>query len=587
MVVSWRGRCIVGADAMFKRFSLTAGAWGLQVPRACQVRPGVYRLPILGKALDLVLDQNAVRDLHAQDSCILTIQEHSAYQVRLPDTDDDAQLLGADVLKLVGPAPVDNSNGGERPPDTFLQVIRDLKIEGKYAPMRHQLVAAWFKASHRRGFDLSTMRTGKTGSTILALAYLLRTQQIGRVLVLAPLSCVRPVWLDALRATLPSFTASAVIGSRAAKLKAMSMPSEVKVTNYETVKLLYAQWKTWRPDCVVVDECTHYASGTTQRTKAIRQLIRECDVSFVWGLTGTPGHDPLKAFAMSKTINPGAVAVKSLTAWRDLTMFKFGAQDWQWRPKASAPAAIKNALSPAILFRKDDLFDLPPVTYAAREAALTREQEVMLTQLRSSMLALSESGQSVTAQQKAALASKLLQVAVGVVYDDHGDYVTLPNAPRLEVIDELVHESERKTVIFGAFTGGLRRLVSDLEARGHVVGLVDGSTTERKRTEIFRSFQHDTKGAGGIDVLVAHPRTTAFGVELAAADLMIFDGAPLSGDFVFGQAVERMSSLKQTAGKITIFNVSCTTEERLVYRALQQGRSESEAVAALFARRVS
>ena len=69
---------------------------------------------------------------------------------------------------------------------------------------------------------------------------------------------------------------------------------------------------------------------------------------------------------------------------------------------------------------------------------------------------------------------------------------------------------------------------------------------------------------------------------LSAADMMIFDGAPLSGDFVFGQAVERLSSTKQRAEQITIAQVYCSYEERKVFKALRDGQSESAIVADLF-----
>ena len=64
--------------------------------------------------------------------------------------------------------------------------------------------------------------------------------------------------------------------------------------------------------------------------------------------------------------------------------------------------------------------------------------------------------------------------------------------------------------------------------------------------------------------------------------MMIFDGAPLSGDFVFGQAVERLSSLKQKARQITIAQVYLCDEEKTVFNALRNGQTQSEIVANLF-----
>ena len=60
------------------------------------------------------------------------------------------------------------------------------KVEGKYKPMRHQVASAIFMAEHMRCFNLSTMRTGKTGSTLLAYRLLRSTRRARKMLVLAP-----------------------------------------------------------------------------------------------------------------------------------------------------------------------------------------------------------------------------------------------------------------------------------------------------------------------------------------------------------------------------------------------------------------
>lgn len=466
----------------------------------------------------------------------------------------------------------------------FKQLLADVKIEGAYLPMPHQYEAAYFKVfngKNGRAFDLSTMRTGKTGSTMLAIEYLLRTGAVHKVMVLAPLSCVRPVWADALRTTLPQRLTGAVVGTRAQRKKVFEQGNEILCSNFESVALFPDEWRTFKPDLIVVDECTHYANNASKRYKAFVQFVEDVRPAFVWGLTGTPGHDPLKAYCMSKAINPTAVQCNTLRGWQSLTQYRFGPQAWQWRNNDDAPRLIKEALSPAVLFKKDDLFNLPPVMYIAREAEPSAEQKKLMDNLREDMIAVSESGEVVTAQQKSALVSKLLQCACGAVYDDNHEPIYLDTKARVDEIEQLIGEATGKTVIFSAFTGCITGLRDALKARGHKVAVVDGATSEKLRSEVFRKFQYDPMGES-IDVLIAHPRTTAFGIELSAADMMIFDGAPLSGDFVFGQAVERLSSTKQLASQITIAQVYCSYEERKVFRALQDGQSESAIVAALF-----
>lgn len=470
----------------------------------------------------------------------------------------------------------------------FKQTLSDVLIEGQYTPMLHQIKAAYFKACTGRGYDLSTMRTGKTGSTMLAIEYLLRIGRAQHALILAPLSCVRPVWVDALESTLPDRVSVAVTGTRTQKLKALKVQADIFVTNYESLKLLPEFFKRFKPDIIVIDECTHYANGHSQRTKSIKQFIREVNPSYVWGLTGTPGSDPMKAFAMSKVITPNSVACNTESAWRNLTMYQYGPESWMYRPNSQSPALIQKALSPAVLFKKDDLFELPPIVYTARQAECSAQQTKIMNRLRDDMIAAIDDD-TVKAQQKSALVSKLMQCAAGAVYTDSGAVKQLEITKRVDAIEELIGEAEGKTVIFSPFTGCIHRLCEELQSRvcpatgkPYAVAIVEGSTSEKARADIFYKFQAEAKGHSEVDVLIAHPRTTAFGVELSAADMMIFDGAPLSGDFVFGQAVERLSSLKQKARQITIAQVYVCAEERKVFNALLKGQSQASIVAELF-----
>lgn len=500
----------------------------------------------------------------------------------------------------------------------FNAITHDVKIDAIYNPLPHQIKAAFFKATHSRAFDLSTMRTGKTGSTLLALEYLFRTHRLSKALILAPLSCARAVWLESIAKTMPARRVVVATGTKTQKTKALESDADIIVTNYDTIPLVLSELKagklelpTYTPDrampALVIDELTHYASLRTQRTKALFALQGAANFGWIWGLTGTPGHDPVKAFAMSKVINPQAVSVRSIYAWREITMFHYGRESWQWAPRACAPEKIKEALSPAILFRKDEIFDLPPVVYTAREAQLTAEQCSVIRQLKADMCAVASDAagqdEEVRASTKADLVSKILQVACGALYvssdaSSSRRVLQFTQPARVKEIAELVSQSDHKCVIFCSFTGRAKLLAEqlshtrderavDTETSGREtcfqVARICGDTPEKERADILKKFQAvPLHGDGGVDVLIAHPRTTAFGVELSAADLMIFDGVPLSGDFVFGQAVERLSSLKQTSSRVTIAQVYSCPEERKIFNALIAGQQASAAVSKLF-----
>ena len=83
-------------------------------------------------------------------------------------------------------------------------------------------------------------------------------------------------------------------------------------------------------------------------------------------------------------------------------------------------------------------------------------------------------------------------------------------------------------------------------------------------------------------MLVCHPRTTAFGVELSSADLMIFDGVCLSGDFVYGQALARLSSAKQTSDHIHVVHVFSSQLELKMIMSLSDGQKMNAVIVYVF-----
>ena len=133
-------------------------------------------------------------------------------------------------------------------------------------------------------------------------------------------------------------------------------------------------------------------------------------------------------------------------------------------------------------------------------------------------------------------------------------------------------------VIFCGYTAGIRMLVDEISKAGYTCDMVDGSVTGTKRAQILHDFQYEKDPR----VLVCHPTTTAMGVELSAADTMIFDGVPLTGGFVYAQSIERLSSAKQTASSINIIHIVSTPEERKALAALQKGYDLGQEVAKMF-----
>lgn len=454
-------------------------------------------------------------------------------------------------------------------------------VEGKYQPMQHQLDTAAFMTMFWRGYCLSEPRLGKTSSTILALDYLRRCRVVaGAALIITTVTTMHGVWKEAVEASLPN--ERVVVAHGKDRLAALQTPADYYITNYDSCRLSRDAFmeaiKDGRINAIIIDELTHVGNSGSQRHKAIWELCNKSGIKYVWGLTGSPADNPEMVFGMCKTVNPAMLPCTTKSAWLGLTTVQWGAQPYQRGLSRDAANVIKKAMQPAIRFLKKDILDLPPVTTQVRECEMSREQLRLRAELMVEATALVQSGERITAANGGVLMGKIMQTALGIVKDDAGDPQALPHKPRTEAILDTIAETPNKVVVFCGYTAAIKLLVDEIRAAGYTCEMVDGSVTGKERARILEAFQNTPDP----HVLVCHPTTTAMGVELSAADTIIFNGVPLTGGFVYAQSIERLSSTKQKASSINIIHIISTSEERKALARIQKGYDIGQLIAGLF-----
>ena len=193
-------------------------------------------------------------------------------------------------------------------------------------------------------------------------------------------------------------------------------------------------------------------------------------------------------------------------------------------------------------------------------------------------MALLDSGVEITAVNGGVLYGKLMQTAQGFVMDNEGKPRFLKHDARTKAIVECIEETDRKAVVFGVYVASNWKLKEELEKAGFPTEVIDGSVSAKNRTDILRRFQTQAEPR----VLVCHPTTTAFGVELAAADTLVFNGPPPLGGFIYAQALERLSSSKQTAKCIHVIRIVASPEEEKFFATLDKGQEMGNFIATLF-----
>lgn len=482
-------------------------------------------------------------------------------------------------------------------------------VEGQFALLPHQVSTAAFLTENKRSYCTSTMRTGKTASAIVAARFLQERRVATGCLCIATKTNLRGVWEKEILGMYPNATVVVVHHKDPKKRKELlKQDADFYIVNYDGIKIvkdeLIDNVERGRITIAIADELTHYANQRSQLWEAADQVLNGTRwdikpgktitdgqgkkvmlkprrrkladgraIEYLWGLTGTPG-DPEMVYGQIKLVTPSNMQM-AFTSWRDQTMVQFG---FKWIPREGYRDKIFQHMQPCIRFDKKDIMTLPPVTHRGADADMSKEQQKLYKSIRNDMVALAASGEEIKATTKAALTFKLLQIAQGVVKADGDTVVSLDVKSRMDGLVELIESASQKVVVFCAFTAVIDLVEKQLKERGYTVGVVDGRVTGSRRDETFRKFQNEPDP----HVILCHPKTTAFGVELAAADTMVFYGPPISGEFVYQQAIERMSSLKQKADSIQIIHQSACAEERKLFRSIKMGVSVNEAINDMF-----
>jgi SNF2 family DNA or RNA helicase len=439
-------------------------------------------------------------------------------------------------------------------------ITRRYNWPGKYKPMAHQIQTSDFLTLHRKAFVFSEPGTGKTLSALWAADYLMSIKHVRRVLILCPLSIMHSAWLGDLSNSI--IHRSAVVAHHTQSSRRIEMVQEdyeFVIANYDGLNLIANEIvNDGRFDLVIVDEANAYKTPTTNRWKALRAILKP--ETRLWMMTGTPAsQSPVDAYGLAKLVNPGGVP-NFYTAWRDKVMLK--ATMFKWVPKPESKALVLEALQPAIRFTKEQCLDLPPVMTMTRTVALTPQQIKYYNALKDQLM-VQTAGTTITAVNAAAGVSKLLQISCGAVYTDDKDVVEFDATPRLNELNAILGETERKVLVFALFRSSIDTIHAHLTKHNITAECIHGGVSPTKRADIIRRFQHEPNPR----VLIMQPQATAHGITLTAADTVVFFG-PLMSVEQYIQCIARADRKGQNAEKVSVYHIESSPIEKKMFSAL-------------------
>ena len=433
-------------------------------------------------------------------------------------------------------------------------------------------------ADPRLGLFLD-MGLGKTVITLTAAADLKYNRlAIRKVLVVAPKKVAEATWqAEAARWDhLRLLRLSTVLGPARRRIRALATPADVYITSRDLIAWLVDYYRNdWPFDMLVLDESSSFKNHRTKRWRALKSVAPRTPRIVL--LTGTPSPQGLiDLWAQVYLLDGGARLGRTISAYREryFTPDKRNATTvFSYRSRAGAEAAIYNAIGDiCVSLRAEDWLTLPPLIDHDIPVVLDAPAAKAYKSLERDLILDLPDG-VVTAQTAAVLTNKLLQLCNGAVYDA-ARRETEAHRCKLEALAELVEQLHgQPAIVFYGYQHDRDRILALYAGSGLRVRVYRDSGDARAWT------------AGEVDLLLAHPASCAYGLNLQQGGRhVIWYGLPWSLE-LYQQAIKRLHRQGQTQ---TVINhrliVQGSADEDVARALMSKGDSQEALLDALRAR---
>lgn len=349
------------------------------------------------------------------------------------------------------------------------------------------------------------------GKTIITLSVINELKygrfQVRKVLVIAPKKVAEATWQReaAKWDNVKHLRFSTVLGSQAKRIRALNTPADIYIINRENVVWLVDYYKNdWPFDMVVCDEFSSFKSHSAKRFKALAAIRGHIDR--IIGLTGTPSPNGLDdLWSQVYLLDQGQRLGRYYTHFRE-RYFEPGKRSreviYQYDPKDGAEAAILEKISDiCISMKAADYLQLPKIIYDDIPVVLDAKAKKAYTELERKMI-LELPDDVIDVTSAAALSNKLQQLANGAIYNDEHDWHAIHSC-KLDAFMELIERlNGQHALVFYNFQHDRERL-QELLAKSKL------------RVRVFSGAQDEADwNAGKVDILLAHPASTAYGLNL-------------------------------------------------------------------------
>lgn len=355
------------------------------------------------------------------------------------------------------------------------------------------------------------MGLGKTTITLTAINRLLYERfAIRKALVIAPKTVAEATWTAEAGKWehLQNLRVVRVLGTEKKRIDALGTEADVYVINRENVPWLVDHLQNaWDFDMVVLDESTSFKNPRAQRFRSLKKVRPR--IRRLVALTGTPSPNGMEdLWAQIYLLDGGKRLGRSMTAFRD----HFFRQDYvrpgqMYRTYSLLPGADEKILKQIedicismtaadYLTLPDYIEDMVPVVLdGPAQKAYDRMKKEALIQYADTVI---------TAASAAVLNGKLLQLCSGSVYDVDGKPIQIHDC-KLQAFRELVEQlNGEHALVFYWFEHERDALTESIDKMGLSYRVYHGEE------------DMDLWNSGKLDLLLAHPASCGYGLNLQA-----------------------------------------------------------------------
>lgn len=375
----------------------------------------------------------------------------------------------------------------------------------RFEPHPYQTDAIRWVLDHPRCALFLDMGLGKTVSTLTAICQLMDEGELATTLVVAPKKVAESTWSaecakwDHLR----HLRVSRVMGTAKQRAEALAADADIYVVGRDSLVWMQTHLRGRFPfDALVLDELTSFKNPQAQRFKVVKRWTAQAER--VVGLTGTPTPNSLlDLWAQMYCIDQGERLGKFVTKFRTqyFNSVPIGHVATKYVIRNGCDRQILNRIADICMtMQAKDYLQLPALTEITERIGLSAPLMRQYKQFeREQVLQFGTDPEVVTATNAAALMSKLSQFASGSVYDEDHNVHTV-HSEKLDRLCEIVEEAHSPVLVFYQFRHEVYSITAKL--KGLRVRAYEGEADLADWN------------AGNIDVLLAHPASTAYGLNM-------------------------------------------------------------------------